>query len=90
VDNNDWTGFVSKISERGDHLLYSSFVGGDFRSAVNAIAVDLTGRAFVAGSTCSSSFPTTRSAVLQKAPGSDKIDACDGFLAWLNEGSRLE
>jgi hypothetical protein len=91
VDNNDWTGFVSKISERGDHLLYSSFVGGNFRSAVNAIAVDLTGRAFVAGSTCSSNFPTTRSAVLQKAPGSDKTDACDGFLARFNaEGSRLE
>jgi hypothetical protein len=91
VDNNDWTGFVSKIAERGDHLLYSSFVGGNFRSSVNAIAVDLTGRAFVAGSTCSSNFPTTRSAVLQKAPGSDRLDACDGFLAWLNaEGSRLE
>jgi hypothetical protein len=91
VNNNDWTGFVSKISERGDHLLYSSFVGGNFRSAVNAIAVDLTGRALVAGSTCSSNFPTTRSAVLQKAPGSDKPDACDGFLARFNaEGSRLE
>jgi hypothetical protein len=91
VNNNDWTGFVSKISERGDHLLYSSFLGGNFRSSVNAIAVDSSGRAFVAGSTCSSNFPTTRSAMLQKAPGSDKIDACDGFVAWLNaEGSRLE
>src|SRR5260370_9837075 len=84
VNNNDWTGFVSKISERGDHLLYSSFVGGNFRSTVNAIAVDWTGPTFVAGSTCSSNFPTTRSAVLQKAPGSDKIDACDAFQPWLN------
>lgn len=91
VDNNDWTGFVSKISERGDHLLYSSFLGGSFRSSVNAIAVDSAGRAFLVGSTCSSNFPTTRSAMLQMAPGSDKIDACDGFLAWLNpEGSCLE
>jgi hypothetical protein len=91
VNNNDWTGFVSKISERGDHLLYSTFLGGNFRSSVNAIAVDSAGRAFVAGSTCSSNFPTTRSAVLVKAPGSDKIDACDGFVAWLDaEGSRLE
>jgi hypothetical protein len=91
VNNNDWTGFVSKISERGDQLLYSTFLGGNFRSSVNAIAVDSAGRAFVAGSTCSSNFPTTRSAVLEKALGSDKIDACDGFVAWLNaEGSRLE
>jgi hypothetical protein len=91
VNNNDWTGFVSKISERGDHLLYSSFLGGNFRSSVNAIAVDSAGRAFVSGSTCSSNFPITHSAVLEKAPGSDKVDACDGFVAWLNaEGSRLE
>jgi hypothetical protein len=91
VNNNDWTGFVSKISEHGDQLLYSSFLGGNFRSGVNAIAVDSAGRAFVAGSTCSSNFPVTRLALLEKAPGSDKIDACDGFVAWLSaEGSRLE
>src|ERR1700724_1966283 len=47
VDNNDWTGFVSKISERGDHLLYSSFIGGNFRSSADALAVDLAGGAFV-------------------------------------------
>jgi beta-propeller repeat-containing protein len=91
VNNNDWTGFVSKISEGGDQLLYSSFLGGNFRSSANAIAVDSAGRAVVVGSTCSSNFPTTRSAVLQKAAGSDKVDACDGFLALLNpEGSQLE
>lgn len=91
VNNNDWTGFVSKINERGDHLLYSSFLGGNFRSSANAVAVDSAGRAFVAGSTCSSNFPTSRSAVLHEAGGTDKIDACDGFLAWLNpEGSQLE
>ena len=91
VNNNDWTGFVSKISPRADRLLYSTFLGGNFRSSANAIAVDSAGRAFVVGSTCSSNFPTTRSAVLQKPAGSDKVDACDGFIAWLNaEGSRLE
>jgi hypothetical protein len=54
-------------------------------------AVDSAGSAFVVGSTCSSNFLTNRSAVLQKAPGNDKVDACDGFVAWLNAGgSRLE
>ena len=91
LNNNDWTGFVSKISEGGDRLLYSSFLGGNFRSSANAIAVDSAGRAVVVGSTCSSNFPTTRSAVLQKAAGSDKVDVCDGFVALLNpEGSQLE
>jgi Beta-propeller repeat len=91
ANNNDWTAFVSKISGRGERLRYSSFLGGSFRSTANAIAVDSRGRAFVVGSTCSSNFPTTPFAVLRKAPGRDKVDACDGFVAWLNaEGSRLE
>ena len=51
VNNNDWTGFVSKISEGGNQLLYSSFLGGNFRSSANAIAVDSAGRAVVVGST---------------------------------------
>jgi Beta-propeller repeat len=91
VDNNDWVGFVSKISPHGDGLLYSSFIGGNFRSSANAVAVDSQGRAFVAGSTCSSAFPTTKTAVLRTPLGSPKVDACDGFLAWLSpDGSRLE
>jgi hypothetical protein len=91
VNNDDWTGFVSKVSERGDKLLYSSFVGGNFFSSANAVTVDSSGRAFVVGSTCSSKLPTTGSAILPKAPGSDKLEVCDGFVAWLNaSGSRLE
>jgi Beta-propeller repeat len=91
VNNDDWTGFVSKISERGDRLLYSSFLGGDFFSSANAITVDSAGRAFVVGSTCSSKLPTTESAVIRKAPGSDKLEVCDGFVVWLNaEGTQME
>ena len=91
VNNDDWVGFVSRINERGDRLVYSSFIGGDFRSSANAVAVDSVGRAFVAGSTCSAAFPSTRSAVIRTAPGSRKSNACDGFLAWLTaDGSRLE
>ena len=36
------------------------------------------------GSICSSAFPVTLSAVIRKAPGTDKIDECDGFLAQLS------
>jgi len=91
VNNNDWVGFVSKISATGDRLLYSSFIGGNFRSSAKAVAVDSRGRAYVVGSTCSSAFPVTQSAVIRKAPGTDKIDECDGFLAQLSpDGSRVE
>ncbi|HUO29817.1 MAG TPA: hypothetical protein VMU80_11415 [Bryobacteraceae bacterium] len=67
VNNNDWVGFVSRISPHGDRLVYSSFIGGNFRSSANAAAVDSQGRAFVGGSTCSSTFPTTQTAVLRTA-----------------------
>ena len=91
VNNNDWAGFVSRISPHGNRLVYSSFIGGNFRSSANAIAVDSQGRAFVAGSTCSSVFPTTKTAVLRAPLGSRKVDACDGFLAGLSaDGSQLE
>src|SRR5207247_8555829 len=91
LNNDYWTSFVSNSSERGEQLLYSTFGGGNFYSTVNAVTVDSAGRAFVAGSTCSSKFPTTASAVLPKAPGSDKRDVCDGFVAWLSaSGSQLE
>jgi len=91
VNNNDWVGFVSKISATGDRLLYSSFIGGNFRSSAKAVAVDSRGRAYVVGATCSSAFPVTQSAVIRKAPGTDKIDECDGFLAELSpDGSRVE
>jgi hypothetical protein len=61
VNNDDWTGFVSKVNDRGTRLLYSSFVGGNFRSSANAVVVDANGRAFLGGSTCSSNLPTTQS-----------------------------
>jgi hypothetical protein len=91
VNNDDWTGFVSKISEHGDRLLYSTLLGASFRTSVNTIAVDSTARASVGGSTCSSDFPVTRLALFRTPQGSDKTDLCDGFVATLNaEGSRLE
>jgi Beta-propeller repeat len=91
VNNDDWIGFVTKVSEKGDRFSYSTLLGGNYRSSANAITVDSSGRAFVVGSTCSSNFPTTPTAVIRKAPGSNKPDACDGFVAMLSPtGSQLE
>ena len=41
--------FVTKISADGSTLLYSTYVGGSGNDAGNAIAVDASGDAFVAG-----------------------------------------
>jgi hypothetical protein len=67
--------FVTKISADGSTLLYSTYVGGSGNDAGNAIAVDASGNAFVAGETASATdFPTTNGA-LQTAFGGGGLDA---------------
>ena len=51
--------FVAKISPTGA-LLYSTYLGGTYLDAANAIAVDAAGNAHVAGYTCSFDFPTKK------------------------------
>ena len=50
--------FISKIAADGSRLLYSTYLGGSGDDAINAIAVDGSGSAYVAGSTNYSDFPT--------------------------------
>ncbi len=49
--------FVTKISADGSTLIYSTYVGGSGEDSGNAIAVDPSGNAFVAGGTGSTDFP---------------------------------
>ncbi len=49
--------FVTKIAPNGKSLVYSTYLGGQKREWGNAIAVDGTGAAYVAGDTESSDFP---------------------------------
>jgi Beta-propeller repeat len=49
--------FVTKISADGSTLIYSTYVGGSGEDSGNAIAVDPSGNAFVAGGTGSTNFP---------------------------------
>ncbi len=50
--------FVSKLSSDGGSLIYSSYIGGADFDFGQAIAVDDTGCAYIAGSTWSTDFPT--------------------------------
>ena len=54
--------FVSKISASGLSLEYSTYIGGTSDDSGNAIALDSSGDAFVAGGTKSSNFPHTAGA----------------------------
>jgi hypothetical protein len=54
-----WDVFVTKISNAGNSLIYSTFLGGSEDDYGYAIAVDGSGSAYVTGWTRSSDFPTS-------------------------------
>ena len=65
---NGYDAFISKIAADGSKLLYSTYLGGSGDDSANAIAVDSSGNAYVAGSTNQSDFPTVNA--IQATPGS--------------------
>ncbi|HEX4786535.1 MAG TPA: SBBP repeat-containing protein, partial [Candidatus Sulfotelmatobacter sp.] len=77
--------FVTKISANGLTLDYSTYVGGSGNDSGNAIAVDASGDAFIAGGTASNDFPTTPG-VLQGTFGGAPHDA---FLLELGTNGSL-
>jgi len=90
VNNNDWVGFVTKLSSAGDRFVYSTFVGGSWRSTANGVAVDSAGEAVVVGPTCSVDFPVTKNALQHKLGGGGHgLEPCDGYVVKLDaSGSR--
>jgi hypothetical protein len=90
--NGDPTGsifdaFVTKLKPSGSALAYSTFLGGSGNQSGGGIAVDGEGRAYVAGYTGSSDFPTTRGAFDTSFDGGFNDDA---FVTKLNAaGSAL-
>jgi hypothetical protein len=49
--------FVTKLNAAGNALVYSTFLGGSSHDTGNAIAIDVSGYAYVAGDTYSTNFP---------------------------------
>jgi hypothetical protein len=69
--------FISRFNSAGSALVYSTYLGGSGHDSGQAIAVDGTGDAYVAGYSTSSNFPTT--AGLQAT----NAGATDAFVAKL-------
>ncbi|PYX63240.1 MAG: hypothetical protein DMG74_17815 [Acidobacteria bacterium] len=87
-------GFVSKLSANGSTLLYSTFVGGSGHDFANAIAVDLSGAAYIAGHTYSADFPLTTKALQMRANGHPACtaagrDCADVFVTKLSTRGML-
>ncbi|MBN2515770.1 MAG: SBBP repeat-containing protein, partial [Deltaproteobacteria bacterium] len=59
--NNGNDAFVTKLSDNGSSLVYSTFVGGRFEDHGQGIAVDTDGNAYITGRTTSDDLPTTGS-----------------------------
>lgn len=79
------TGFVTKLSEDGSSLVYSTFLGGNSSDAALGITVDASGFAYITGSTRSADFPITPGAFQTSLNG-----ITNAFIAKLSEdGSSL-
>ncbi|MGC9945125.1 MAG: SBBP repeat-containing protein [Bryobacteraceae bacterium] len=62
-------GFVAKLANTGASLTYCTYVGGSEWDFGNAIAVDSSGNAYVAGETESTDLPVTAAALQTKLAG---------------------
>ena len=72
-------GFVVRFTAAGDALLGATYLGGLHDDVAEAVVVDATGSAVVAGWTSSGNFPTTLGA-WQPAIGGLPIIQSDGFV----------
>jgi hypothetical protein len=85
ADGGGYDAFVTKLNPAGSALIYSTYLGGAGDDSGNAIAVDASGNAYVAGQTLSTNFPTV--GPYQGAHGGGSVDA---FVTKLNPaGSAL-
>jgi uncharacterized repeat protein (TIGR01451 family) len=69
--------FFSVLSDAGDGLAYSTFLGGSSTDFGHGIALDDSGDVYLAGFTHSADFPTTPNAY-DRTCGTD--GACNGFV----------
>jgi sugar lactone lactonase YvrE len=76
-------GFVAKLNSTGSAFLYATYLGGNRADSANAVAIDLAGNAYVAGSTDSDRFPTA-AAVEGTLPGNTTslFRTTDGGATW--------
>lgn len=71
--------FVTKLNPEGGEILFSTYLGGARQDYANAVAVDDSGVAYVAGPTASLDFPTVRPLQADRAGDPQQV-AWDVFV----------
>lgn len=82
--NIGYNGFVAKLKPDGAGLVYSTFLGGSGSDRANAIAVDASGNAYIAGEATSADFPVTPGALQPVNKAAAANHAASAFVAQLN------
>jgi hypothetical protein len=81
ANNRGQDAFVAKLSADGSQLIYSTYLGGSSDDGAAAIALDIAGSAYIAGTTISPDFPTENA--FQPVCGQPESD---GFVVKLSPG----
>jgi uncharacterized repeat protein (TIGR01451 family) len=77
--------FVTKINAAGSAIVYATYLGASGDDQAYRIAVDPAGEAFIAGATCSATFPVTAGSLATVSPGTDcGTFIYDGYVAKLS------
>jgi YD repeat-containing protein len=101
LGNNSGLGgnaFVAKLTNAGNGLVYSTYLGGNANDEGKGIAVDADGNAYVVGQTSSTNFPTVKPLQMTNGGGNDAfitklleqplVQRLNGFGSrWLDVGT---
>jgi hypothetical protein len=82
------TAFVTEINPKGTDALYSTYLGGSGGDSAQAIAVDSSGFAYIAGTTHSSDFPVTAGVLEGEAIGTNTIFVNNGATGFVTKLSK--
>ena len=87
---DNWGAFLTKLNPAGSALVYSTYLGENNYSYINAVAVDPSGNAYVTGATYDPNFPVTPGVFQTKVGEYNGFAATDSFVTKFNStGSSL-
>jgi hypothetical protein len=78
--NPDTDGFITKLNQAGNGLVYSTYLGGDAKEFPQGITLDSNNNVFITGRTHSTNYPTTPNAF----DTTHDINNYDAFVTKIN------